>query len=304
MNLTAEQITQKLLDRLWMQYIQRVSYARTYVELVTRQGGTVHNDHIALRTLNTNTGKQPSGVEAFRPIWEALGFIEQSQYQFPKKKLNAIHFQHPNIKFPKVFVSQLEVDHLPTDIQKIINEAVNNTQSLLSKYDYALLEELKEQKMLDEAAAHSLIESLFRFFKRPWEAPLKDTVLQVNEVSQYGAWTLLHGNSINHFTAYINFQQVEAWPTITKTVEGLRNAQVPMKKNIEGEANSILQQSSTEAVTEACLVKLNNGGESTIEWTYAYYELAERGIDPTTGELFQGFLGEQATHLFDMTGKQ
>ena len=40
-------------------------------------------------------------------------------------------------------------------------------------------------------------------------------------------------------------------------------------------------------------------------WTYAYFELAERGpvIDPSTGDTsqFEGFLGPQATQLFDMT---
>lgn len=303
MDLTAAQIAEKLLEKLWIQYIQRVVYARTYVEMVTNQGGVVCNDHIALRSLNTKTGDQPAGINAFRPIWEALGFEEKDQYQFPKKNLSAVHFQHPDQRFPKIFVSQLEVDLLPKDIQHAIQQSVKDSPALLSKYDYALLDELKEQKALDEAAAYALIHSLLKFFRRPWQPPFKETILQVNEVSQYGAWTLLHGNSVNHFTAYINFQQVDAWPNLQETVKGLKAAMVPMKKNIEGETGSILQQSSTEAVTEACIVKLNNGNESTVEWTYAYYELAERGIDPNTGELFQGFLGEQATHLFDMTGK-
>ena len=38
-------------------------------------------------------------------------------------------------------------------------------------------------------------------------------------------------------------------------------------------------------------------------WTYAYYELAERGYIEENGQkkLFNGFMGEQAMHLFDMT---
>ena len=42
-------------------------------------------------------------------------------------------------------------------------------------------------------------------------------------------------------------------------------------------------------------------------WTYAYFELAERGevVDRESGEStrFEGFLGAQATQLFEMTRK-
>ena len=50
---------------------------------------------------------------------------------------------------------------------------------------------------------------------------------------------------------------------------------------------------------EACEVIEDDGSPGKLDWTYAYYELAERG--QVDGKLFQGFLGEQATHLFDMT---
>ena len=42
-----------------------------------------------------------------------------------------------------------------------------------------------------------------------------------------------------------------------------------------------------------------------IPWTYAYFEIAERPLtkNPLTGQMerFEGFLGGQATNLFDMT---
>jgi hypothetical protein len=66
MKKTAKQITRELLDKLWDQYIKRVSYAYRYVELVALKGGNVVNDHIALRTFNTHTGEQPEGIRAFQ----------------------------------------------------------------------------------------------------------------------------------------------------------------------------------------------------------------------------------------------
>ena len=66
MKKSAKEITKQLLDSLWEQYINRVSYANKYVELVTEKGGNVVNDHIALRTFNTHTGEQPEGIRAIK----------------------------------------------------------------------------------------------------------------------------------------------------------------------------------------------------------------------------------------------
>ena len=91
---------------------------------------------------------------------------------------------------------------------------------------------------------------------------------------------------------------------IEKTVNVLRAAGVPMKENIEGERGSKLRQTATEAVVIDVAVA-DAQTVTTMPWTYAYFELAERGdtTDPETGTKtrFEGFLGPQATHLFEMT---
>ena len=63
-----------------------------------------------------------------------------------------------------------------------------------------------------------------------------------------------------------------------------------------------LRQSATLSVKEEVKVKIEDGFEKII-WTYAYLELTERNniIENGTSKLFSGFLGAQATHLFDMT---
>ena len=50
MKVTAKEIMRSLLDGLWGQYLRRVSYAKTYVDLVQSKNGKVVNDHIAFRT--------------------------------------------------------------------------------------------------------------------------------------------------------------------------------------------------------------------------------------------------------------
>ena len=295
-------IAGELLARLWEKYLERVSYAKTYSDLVTAKGGKVVNDHIAFRTFNTHTGEQPEGIRAIKHIIEALEYKPVEKYIFKKKKLTATHFEHPDEKFPKIFVSQLEVEKLPEWAQNVIRKTVKDTPYLLSDEALELLQILRTEKVLNREASEFLVDDLVNYFRRAWNAPYKDDILKINDVSQYAAWTLLHGNSVNHFTAFINFQEVDEWPDLETTCEGLKNAGVPMKETIEGEKGSKLQQSATQAVKEDVEIKTEDGIE-LINWTYAYYELAQRDFIDVDGQqkLFSGFLGEQATHLFDMT---
>lgn len=302
MKVTAKEITKELLKQLWERYLKRVSYAKTYSDLVAQKGGNIINDHIAIRTLNTHTGEQPEGIRAIKHIIEILEYRAVGKYKFSKKKLNAIHFEHPNEMYPKIFVSQLEVAELPEWAQRIIHETVKDTPYLLSDDAIELLQLLKKDGELTYEAGQILVSELVQYFRRPWGIPNKEDVLKLNDISQYAAWVLLHGNSINHFTAFINFQNVPEWPDLETTCNGLKEAGVPMKETIEGEKGSKLQQSATLAVKEAVEVKTEDGIE-TINWTYAYYELAQRDFVEQDGKakLFSGFLGEQARHLFDMT---
>ena len=305
MKVRAKDITTELLEKLWMQFLERVSYANTYTQLVTQKGGTVVNDHIALRTLNTHTGEQPEGIKAIKHIIEVLGYKPVDKYRFSKRRLNAIHFEHVDPTLPRIFVSQLEVEELPQWGQKLIHETVKDTSYILSDVGIELLQLLKKEGEITFEAARYLIDDLVQYFRRPWAPPQKENVIKLCDVSQYGAWVLLHGNSVNHFTASINFQNVSEWPNLETTCSALEAAGVPMKENIEGAPGSKLRQSATKAVKEAIEVRGDDGLEK-IDWTYAYYELAERGFVEEDGELklFSGFLGDQAQHLFDMTRTQ
>lgn len=302
MKRTTKEIAGLLIDRLWEQYIERVSYAKQYADLVSEKGGKVVIDHIAFRTFNTHTGEQPEGIRAIKHILNFMGYKPVSKYSFPKRKLNAVHFEHPDEMFPKIFVSQLEVNELPEWAQMIINNSVSSALYLLSDKSIELLRILEENGILPLEAVEYLVDDLANYFRRPWNIPLKDNLLKINDVSQYGAWVLLHGNSVNHFAAFINYQDVKEWPDLETTCNALAEAGVPMKDKIEGEPGSKLRQTATLAVKEDVKVK----GESDFEkmtWTYAYLELAQRNYIEENGtrKLFTGFLSNQTTHFFDLT---
>ena len=153
----------------------------------------------------------------------------------------------------------------------------------------------------------SLMDQLVDWFTTlPWKTPEKKAVLAANEISQYAAWVLVHGYNVNHYTSLINSHGVAALNDIEKTIQALKAAGGPMKAEIEGERGSKLRQSATEAVVVAVEV-CEDGQRTRMPWTYAYFEWAERGevVDPETGQThrFEGFLGPQATQLFEMTKK-
>lgn len=295
-----ERFTAEVFDILWAQYRERVSYVADYERIVSSAGATFVNDHIALRTFAC---QQPlTGIASMSRIFETLGYVPAGCYHFPGKHLSAIHYQHENHEFPKVFISELRTWELSASAQSVIQKIVGCHRPAI---DTAILAALSKLDEADEGNREALLDAIVaQFHELPWDAPGKDDVTMLNEESQYAAWVAVHGYNVNHFTSLVNSHGVESLDDIEKTVAALRSEGVPMKAEIEGAAGSKLRQSATEAAVIDVAVR-DGGQETTIPWTYAYMEFAERGnmIDPETGKphRFEGFLGPQATHLFEMT---
>ena len=291
----------RLFDTLWDQYCDRVEYVRTYARVVREAGGQFVKDHISLRTFACQ--RPTTGIVSLSRIFEALGYQAANCYQFTNKHLGAIHFQHPHPEFPKIFISELKVWELAAETQGMVAGSLASHREPLPDSTLSSLQRIGQQDQDEQ----QLMDQLVNWFTQlPWQTPDKQVVLAVNEISQYAAWVLVHGYNVNHFTSLINSHGVAALGDIEKTIDALKAAQVPMKAEIEGVRGSKLRQSATEAVVID--VDVCEGGQpAKMPWTYAYFELAERGEvpDPDTGKRhrFEGFLGPQATQLFEMTKK-
>ncbi len=291
-------IARYLWELLWQEYSSRVSYARIYQEMITAAGGTIANDHIALRSLRLHIdspqGNINLGIEYLDAIANFLGYAAAGEYFFPDTHLYARHYRHPQQEewdLPKLFISELIVEELPQRTQELIRLTVSNfTPTHLPKTDTSTPVEIARQ--------------LQPIFTRPWSTPQHSVVEEVNTVTQYGAWVLLHGYAVNHFTGYVNRQQTPQYPDIEATASGLGNLGIPMKAKIEGSVGLGLRQTATHAVTEMVTVLDATGKEVQIPWTYAYYEIAQRYMVKTEAgkeELFDAFLGRSAQQLFKMT---
>jgi hypothetical protein len=283
----------ELFDALWRRYRERVSYARVYEDLVAARGGTFRNDHVAFRTI---ASQRPwSGLAAVARPFEALGYVAAATYRFPDKKLSSIHLAPPSPNLPKVFVSELRAWELPPRARRLALSAAAKSRPALGDADLADLHAIAS---LAAPRCKALLKKLLAHFARPWPAPAKSAVVALERETQFGAWVLLHGNSVNHFTAAVEAHGVESLNGIEKTVAALKAAGVPMKPEIEGAPGSRLRQSSTQAVVIPTAMKVG-ARAAQVPWTYAYFELAERPL--VDGRRFDGFLGGQATNLFEMT---
>ena len=313
-------IARQLWAQLWEDYRQRVSYARIYEEMIREALGTVANDHIAWRSLRLSVNGVNLGIPYIAEMAEALGYEMAGEYEFRDRHLYARHYRHPEAEtgdLPKLFISELVVEELPAEIAEAIVETVKT-----ARFDRPNIEQIL--KTTSETEISSLLSSLFRSNPNntlsssplpitasprhrvhPWQPPKKSILEAINAVSQYGAWVLLHGYAVNHFTGYVNRQNTSQYPDIESTAKGLAARGVPMKEEIEGDAGTGLQQTATQAVVENVTVLDDRTGEPIqIPWTYAYYEIAQRHlveVAPGRRELFDGFLGNQARHLFEMT---
>lgn len=295
-----EEFALELFDALWERYRSRVSYAAGYEAVVRKAGATFLNDHIAFRTIASRG--PPMGITSISRIAEALGYRAAGSYHFDDQHLNATHYQHPNTQFPKLFISELLTWELTNRAQEAIGRTISSYRGPLSVDALAMLTEMAAP---GAAIPSGLLEQLVAFFTElPWALPEKSDVDDLNMESQYGAWVLVHGFAVNHFTALVNAHGARPMADIEKTAEALRKVGVPMKAEIEGEPGSALRQTATEAVVVDVAVR-HQGQAVLVPWTYAYFELAERGYvtDPATGNRvrFEGFLGAQAANLFRIT---
>lgn len=288
---------------LWQEYSARVNHARTYEQMITAAGGTVANDHIAFRSLrlliDSPQGKINLGIDYLGQLVEALGYVVAGEYTFAQTHLYARYYRHPQqeeFNLPKLFISELIVDELPANIAQLISKTVSSIPDELIS-PLTLLQK--------DGNVETIAKQFQQIFTRPWLPPQRSVVEEVNEVTQYGAWVLLHGYAVNHFTGYINGQNTPEYPDIDTTASALANLGVPMKAEIEGNVNCGLRQTATQAVTEMVTVlDDNNGAEIQIPWTYAYYEIAQRYlVEVESGKqvLFDAFLGSNAQQLFEMT---
>lgn len=257
-----------LFENLWQQYTAINPQAESIHQLLTERGETVVNDHIAIRTFNT----EKLGIDSIAQVFVDLGYVKKDAYDFSSKKLNAFHYEHPeNPNHPKVFISELQVEAFSEEVQQII------------------------RKLDDQVDATTPFESDFIYSGRPWNLAFDDYIRLLQE-SEYAAWTAAFGYRANHFTVSINhlttFFDIESLNDFIIANDFAMNESGGL---IKGTPEQLLEQSSTMAP----LVNLAFDNSNHLIPS-CFYEFAKR-YPMDTGRLYQGFIAASADKIFEST---
>ena len=110
-----------LFNAIWQNYIAITPSADAVHQLLASDDETIVNDHVAFRTFD----RSKINLDKLAAHFLALGYKAMGDYDFAAKKLTAKHFEHPNPRNPKVFISELRVDELSDTAIAIINKIVD-----------------------------------------------------------------------------------------------------------------------------------------------------------------------------------
>ena len=178
-----------LIDGLVAAYRARVPDVRRIERHLVNDGaiaqdGGLANDHIAFRTL----GAPQLGIASVEPLFLHHGFERRDAYRFAAKHLDAYWYAPPEPTLPRIFLSELRIDELPSGAARVVRSYTDRVERApLQGVDF------------DEPAA--MIAALAAL---PWPVPnFADYRMLLGE-SEYAAWTLVNGYALNHMTLSVN----------------------------------------------------------------------------------------------------
>ncbi len=258
-------------DNLWQQYTAINPQAKAIHTLLENRGETVINDHVALRTFNTDK----LGIDRLSQIFENMGYANKGHYDFKAKQLNAYHFEHTkNPNHPKIFISELITESFSEDLQAIV------------------------KRIDDEVDPDEVFEDDFLYTGRPWDLTF-DEYIRLLQESEYAAWTAAFGYRANHFTVSIN--HLTTFFDIQTLNEFILDNGFAMNESgglIKGTPEQQLEQSSTMAP----MVNLEFSDVNHLVPS-CFYEFGKR-YPTESGKLYQGFIAASADKIFESTNTQ
>lgn len=258
-----------LFENLWQRYTAITPQASRIYSAIEAANGNVINDHVACRTLNIS----PYDLSYLGSVLESLGYSAFDEYQFEKKKLQAVAFVHANEAYPKIFVSELLVNKLSAANRLILERLVSH---------------ITKDDTLQEAVFYS---------GTLWPTISWADYQSLEVESEYAAWFSVMGYCANHFTVSVNhLSKTTSLDEIVDLVSALGYAMNESGGLIKGNSLVGLQQASTLA--DDVPYEFAGGEVHTIK--SCYYEFALR-YPLNDGRVYQGFVADSADKIFEST---
>lgn len=251
------------LNEFLSRYWKRTPTAGLAMEfLESQQKGNLYFDHFAFRTF----GVDGCGIDSLANTLLSFGYEKRDNLVFKNKKLNAYWFAPPVAELPRVFISELQVEALPEGAQAIIR---------------------KYTKEASASSKHLFLSGALGVL--PWRTPALEDYRRLAEVSEYAAWTLVNGYSLNHTT--ISVHNLSKMNQIDDLVEALEKADFKLNSSggvVKKSPDGGLLQISTLADTFP--FRFEDGEEQVV--TGPYIEFAQRLVLPEYAHLPQGEIQE------------
>ncbi len=259
MNTTLEQVLDGLMSRYenLVPDVKKITQALTDRKVISGQKD-IENDHIAFRTM----GVKYLGIASFEKIFLHLGYTSRDDYYFKHKKLKARWFAPPHNHLPRIFVSELILEDLPENIQKVI-----------CKYTSSLNSDPVDALNLDDA------QQIDTFLHAPlWNTPTLEDYNKLLDVSEYAAWVIHNRYYLNHYTIGVH-NLPDGYNTLKAFNQFLLDIGVKLSDaggHIKVSRDGLLLQSAT--VSQICEATFACGGVQKISGSYV--EFAERLVLP------------------------
>ncbi len=259
----------EIFDRLWAVYTAQNPATKKVWELLSAEGETIINDHVAFRTYD----HPQINIDVLSREFLASGYVYKGDYHFKEKKLYAKHFEHASDRqAPRVFISQL----------------------LTSEFSPLLRQTVKD--WIQAIPANKLASPDLIYSGNLSGMPSFELFEQLRKESEYAAWLYVNGFCANHFTVSVNF--LKKYDSIAKINAFLKGKGFLMNDaggEIQGSPEDLLEQSSIRAGMVSTLFK-----EGFFDVPGCYYEFAKRYAD-TNGKLYSGFIARSADKIFQST---
>ncbi len=266
------EILDEILEGLMRRYSKRVPEVNLVTEALIEKGvvksqSEISNDHIAFRTM----GVKQLGIQSFEKIFLYHGYIPKDEFFFEGKRLNARWYAPPKPKYPRIFISELIVDDMPKEIQRIINSYLDEV-----KADPVEKLDLENASQVD-AFLHQAL----------WRLPSWYDFTQLQRVSEYAAWVIYNRYYLNHYTISVHDLQ-NGYNTIIDFNRFLESIGVVLNDSggkIKVSKDKLLLQSST--VSSMVEAEFQEGVKKMIPGSYV--EFCERKVLPE----FKSLIGKQ-----------
>jgi len=260
---------EKIFDTLWTIYTAQNPGSRRVYELLSAEGETIINDHVAFRTFD----HPQISIDVLAGEFLENGYVYKGDYRFEEKKLYAKHFEHnSDVHAPRVFISHLITSEFSPFLQQTIRKWISAIPA----------SKLASPGLIYSGNLSGLPE--FEVFEK------------LRKESEYAAWLYVNGFCANHFTVSINF--LKKHDSIQKVNAFLKQNGFIMNDaggEIRGSPGELLEQSSIRAG----MVK-TQFVEGIREVPGCYYEFARRYPD-SDGQLYSGFIARSADKIFEST---